>query len=205
MKIAMFGGTGRTGIEIVRRALHDGHEVKSLVRTLAASDQRPGLTLVQGDARDAAAVARLVAGTDAVVSALGTDGTTTLTEATAAIIAAMKVHGVARVVTIGTAGILESRTEPGKLRYQASESRRRSTAAAEEHERAWEMLRASSLDWTVVCPTYLPDGDAVGGYRVERDQLPIDGVQISTGDTAAFACDELVKKEYVGHRVGLAY
>ncbi|MDV6375998.1 NAD(P)-dependent oxidoreductase [Deinococcus arenicola] len=204
MNITVFGGTGRTGSEMVRRALQDGHEVKMLVRTLNGEPQA-GLTRVQGDARDAATVEQLIAGADAVVSALGTDATTTLSEATAAMIAGMKLHGVSRIVTIGTAGILNSRTQPGKLRYQSSESHRKVTFAAEEHQRAYEMLRASPLDWTVVCPTYLPDGDAVGGYRVERDYLPVDGQQISTGDTAAFAYAELLKREHVGYRVGIAY
>ncbi|WP_415790597.1 NAD(P)-dependent oxidoreductase [Deinococcus saxicola] len=205
MNIAIFGGTGRTGSEMVRRALLDGHEIRALVRTLKEREQRQGLTWVQGDARNAGAVGAFIAGTDAVVSALGTDATTTLTEAAAAIIAGMKAHGVSRIVTIGTAGILESRTEAGKLRYQSSESHRKSTFAAEEHQRAYELLRGSPLEWTVVCPTYLPDGEAVGGYRTERDYLPVGGQQISTGDTAAFAYAELLKKEHVGYRVGIAY
>ncbi|QFP75540.1 NAD(P)-dependent oxidoreductase [Deinococcus sp. AJ005] len=205
MNIAIFGGTGRTGSEIVRRALQDGHAVKALVRTLDGREPRQGLTLVQGDARDAGTVERLIAGVDAVISALSTDTTTTLTEATAAIIAGMKAQGVSRIVTIGTAGILDSRTEPGKLRYQSNESQRKQTFAAEEHQRAYEMLRGSALDWTVVCPTYLPDGEAVGGYRIERDYLPVDGQQISTGDTAAFAYAELLEREHVGYRVGIAY
>ncbi|MFK7602198.1 NAD(P)-dependent oxidoreductase [Deinococcus sp. SM5_A1] len=205
MNIAIFGGTGRTGSEIVRRALQDGHAVKALVRRLDSAEPQKGLTLVQGDARDAETVKRLITGADAVISALSTDTTTTLTEATTAMIAGMKLHGVSRIVTIGTAGILESRTEPGKLRYQSGESHRKSTFAAEEHQRACEMLRGSPLKWTVVCPTYLPDGEAVGGYRIERDYLPINGQQISTGDTAAFAYAELLKREHVGYRVGIAY
>ncbi|AZI42969.1 NAD-dependent epimerase/dehydratase family protein [Deinococcus psychrotolerans] len=205
MNITFFGATGRTGSEILRRALQDGHEVRALVRSPEKSTAQAGLTLVQGDVRDAEAVRQTIAGADAVMSALGTDSATTLTEATAAIIQGMKEHGVARIVTIGTAGILESRTEPGKLRYQTSDSRRKQTFAAEEHQKAYEMLRDSPLDWTVICPTYLPDGEAVGGYRTQRDYLPVDGQQISTGDTAAYAYAELLAKEHIGYRVGIAY
>lgn len=205
MKIVVFGGTGRTGSELVRLALRDGHEVRALLRSPKKLKPQTGQTTVQGDARDAEAVGSIIAGADVVVSALGTGNATTLTEATAAIIAGMTTHGVLRIATIGTAGILESRSEPGKLRYKSSESRRTRTFAAEEHQRAYEMLRDSELNWTVVCPTYLPDGEAVGGYRIERDYIPIDGRQISTGDTAAFAYAELLKQEHVGYRVGIAY
>lgn len=205
MKLTVFGATGRTGREIVRRALQDGHQVTALVRRPQAMRPQPGLTVVEGDARDAAAVAQVIAGAGAVVSALSTDTTTTLTQATAAIIAGMHAHGVARIVTIGTAGILQSRTEPESLRYQSGESRRTQVFPAQEHHRAYQMLRASGLAWTVVCPTSLPEGDAVGGYRTELDYLPVDGRQISTGDTAAFAYAELLGAQHVGHRVGIAY
>ena len=205
MKIILFGATGRTGSEILRRALEDGHEVTAFVRSPEKCQAHDKLTIVEGDVRHADSVKHIIEGADAVVSALGTDKTTTLTEATAAIIEGMKEYNVSRIVTIGTAGILQSRTEPEKLRYQSNESNRKLTFAAEEHHKAFTMLQNSNLDWTVVCPTYLPDGEAVGNYRTERDRLPIDGKQISTGDTAAFAYDELLKKEYIGCRVGLSY
>ncbi len=205
MQITVFGATGRVGSEFVRLALRDGHDLLALVRSPGRHHPEQEVTTVQGDARDAQAVGQILGGSDAVVSALGTDSTTTLTEATAAIIEGMTTHGVTRIVTIGTAGIVESRTEPGKLRYQSNESRRTQTFAAVEHQRAYEMLRDSGLDWTVVCPTYLPDGKAVGGYRIERNYLPRDGRQISTGDTAAFAYEELLGNKHVGYRVGIAY
>ncbi|ARD48216.1 NAD(P)-dependent oxidoreductase [Sporosarcina sp. P33] len=205
MKIIIFGATGRTGSEIVRRALQDGHEVTAFVRSPEKCEPHEQLTVLEGNVRDADSVKKAVAGADAVVSALGTDKTTTLTEAAAAIIEGMKEHGVSRIVTIGTAGILQSRTEPSKLRYQSSESHRKLTFAAEEHHKVFEMLQGSGLDWTIVCPTYLPDGEATGNYRVERDVLPEEGARITTGDTAAFAYDELSKNEHIGYRVGLSY
>lgn len=204
MKIVIFGATGRTGSEIVRLALADGHEVKAFARTPGKVTSQFNLTVVQGDVRDTQAVKEAIEGADAVVSALGTDGTTTLTEAISSIIEGMKAFGVSRIVTIGTAGILESRTEPSKLRYQSNESHRKLTFAAEEHHKVYDMLSDSSLDWTIVCPTYLPDGEATGNYRIERDQLPIEGKRISTGDTATFAYRELIEKKHVGYRVGIS-
>ncbi|MBY0222852.1 NAD(P)-dependent oxidoreductase [Sporosarcina aquimarina] len=205
MKIVIFGATGRTGSEIVRRALWDGHEVKALVRTPEKCTPRQGLTLFQGDVRDTETVKQLIEGANAVVSALGTDRTTTLTEAMPVIVEEMELHSVARILTIGTAGILQSRTDPSKLRYEAGDSNRKLTFAAKEHHKVFDILRSSSLDWTIVCPTYLPDGEAVGNYRVERDYLPVDGKQISVGDTAEFAYRELIAGEHIGHRIGLSY
>lgn len=205
MKIVIFGATGRTGSEILRRALEDGHAVTAFVRSPEKCKVHENLTIVEGDVLNADAVKHVIQGADAVVSALGTDKTTTLTEAIVAIVEGMKEHDVSRIVTIGTAGILQSRTEPEKLRYQSTESKRKLTFAAEEHHKVFMTLQKSELEWTIVCPTYLPDGEAVGDYRIERNRLPVDGKQISTGDTAAFAYAELLKKDHVGYRVGLCY
>lgn len=53
--------------------------------------------------------------------------------------------------------------------------------------------------------SYLPDGVAVGDYRIERDLLPEDGKQISVGDTAAFAYIELLQGNHIEFRVGISY
>ena len=134
-------------------------------------------------------------GIDVVISALSTDGATTLSESMPHIIEAMENEGIQRIITIGTAGILQSRTTPDVLRYQSSESKRKLTRAAEDHHKAYELLNQSSLQWTIVCPTYLPDGDRLGEYRVERDFLPVDGVKIHVSDTAEFTYKQINSNE----------
>lgn len=205
MKIAIFGATGRVGGDVLRQALADGHEVSVLVRSpeKLASDEQ--MRVIAGDVRHLDAVRQTILGADAVFSALGTDRTTTLTEATPHFIQAMQQSGVRRIVTIGTAGILQSRTTPDLLRYEAGDSNRRLTFAAEEHHKAFELLQQSELDWTIVCPTYLPDGPPIGNYRIEQDFLPVDGKQISVGDTAHFAYQELIEGRHIGCRIGIAY
>ncbi|MCC3375266.1 NAD(P)-dependent oxidoreductase [Cohnella sp. REN36] len=207
MNLLIFGATGRVGGRLAALALRDGHRVFALVRSpdkLGAP--REGLTAIPGDAlREADIACAMDVRPDAVVSALGTDGATTLSSAMPLLTAAMEKAGVGRLVTIGTAGILQSRAEPELLRYQSGESRRKLTRAAEEHRRVYEFLRESALNWTIVCPTYLPDGEATGVYRVERDLLPVGGSEISVGDTAAFAYRQLTDDTYGRARVGIAY
>lgn len=117
----------------------------------------------------------------------------------------MKKEGVSRIISVGTAGILQSRTEPDLLRYQSSESKRKLTRAAEDHHKAYTLLKESGLDWTIVCPTYLPDGEITGTYRVEKDFLPVDGSKISTGDTAHFTFSLIREPRFSESRVGIAY
>ncbi|WP_172256696.1 NAD(P)-dependent oxidoreductase [Saccharibacillus deserti] len=205
MRIGILGATGRVGKKVVEYALQDGHRVTALVRDPGKIEPRAGLAIIEGSALSKEDVGRVLQKTEAVISALNTDGTTTLSASTPLIIEAMHEVGIKRLITIGTAGILQSRTDPHLLRYESSESKRRSTRAAEEHRRMYEQLQASGLDWTIVCPTYLPDGEAIGNYRTERDVLPEGGSQISVGDTAEFAYGQIADSRYLRARVGIAY
>ncbi len=163
------------------------------------------LHILHGDTRDSKQLFAALQDAEAVISAIGTDKSDALTVTMKALIPLMQQQDVNRLITIGTAGILQSRTATDKYRYETSESRQRSTRAAEEHRKVYEWLTASSLHWTIVCPTYLPDGDYTGGYRMERDTLPEGGTSISTGDTAYVVYSQLQDERYVGCRIGLAY
>jgi putative NADH-flavin reductase len=205
MNITIFGATGRVGSEFLRHALADGHQVTALVRTASKLSSHKNLTVLEGDIRDATNVSKAIQDADAVFSAIGTDKTTTLTDAISLIIEAMNNEKVKRILTIGTAGILQSRSNPELYRFQSTESKRRLTFAADEHSKVYEQLAESNLEWTIVCPTFLPDGEATGSWRTERNFLPVDGVQISVGDTALFAYQELLDPQFFSSRVGLAY
>lgn len=205
MRIAILGATGRVGGQIVEYALRGGHEVSALVRDRGKIVPREGLTVIEGNVLNEPDVKRVLEKADVVISALNTDGTTTLSDSMPIILDVMYEFGIRRIVTIGTAGILQSRTEPDRLRYESNESRRRSTRAAEEHRRVYELLSATDLEWTIVCPTYLPDGEYTGQYRVEQDYLPEGGKEISVADTAEFAYQQIEDRSYVRARVGIAY
>lgn len=205
MNITIFGATGRVGSEFLSRALADGHHVTALVRTPSNLSDHENLKIHVGDIRDSTSVNKAVQGAEVVFSAIGTDKTTTLTDAMPLIIDAMNNEKVKRIITIGTAGILQSRTQPEIYRFQSNESKRRLTFAAEEHAKVFELLVSTNLEWTIVCPTYLPDGDAIGQVRAERNFLPEGGVEVSVGDTALFAYKELLDPQFNLSRVGLAY
>lgn len=206
MKILILGMTGRVGSEIAARALNDKNHVTALVRNpekITIEDDN--LSIIKGDVLVKKDVELAMQGVDAVISALNTDGSDTLSKSMPLIIDALNAEGIKRIITIGTAGILQSRVEPELLRYQSSESKRKLTRAAEEHHKTYQLLEQSDLDWTVVCPTYLPDGESTGAYREERNFLPEEGKKITVGDTAEFAYSQLQNKEYIKSRVGIAY
>ncbi|UUZ83706.1 SDR family oxidoreductase [Paenibacillus sp. P26] len=206
MNILVLGATGRVGSQIVTFALHDTHHVTVFVRTPEKIQiNNENLTTIQGNVLNKDDIVRAMHGIDVVISALNTGGTTTLSESMPLIIEAMENEGIKRIITIGTAGILQSRTTPNSLRYQSSESKQKSTRAAKEHHKVYDMLKRSTLEWTIVCPTYLPAGKRVGIYRIDRNFLPEGGAEISVPDTAEFTFKQINATDYIKSRVGIAY
>lgn len=206
MKILVLGATGRVGRQIVEFALKDQHEVTTFVRDPHKLQlDHKNLHIFQGNVLNKKDLEQAMVNVDVVVSALNTDGTDTLSSSISLILEVMEQQKIKRIITIGTAGILQSRVSPTILRYQSTESKRKSTFAAKEHQYVFEQLHVSNVDWTIVCPTYLPDGSFTGIYRVERNFLPEEGSEISVADTAYFAYQQIFSKEFVKTRVGIAY
>ncbi|RSL29482.1 hypothetical protein D7Z54_30890 [Salibacterium salarium] len=205
MKIALFGATGRVGQQLLRLLLANDCTVKALVRNPESLTEQDGLEIQNGDVLEEYAVANTIKGTDVVMSTLGTDKNNVLSTSSPTIIVAMEQENITRLITTGTAGILNARHQPEYFRFETNESKRKNTAAAEDHAKAYLQLQQSNLDWTIACPTYLPDGEATNEFRTEKNMLPVDGKQITTGDTALFLLHLLSTDEYTKTRVGLAY
>ncbi|MDN3015187.1 NAD(P)H-binding protein [Paenibacillus sp. BSR1-1] len=206
MNICLFGATGRVGSVILENALSNQISVQALVRDLEKLNMDSGgLKVMTGNVLNEEDIAQTMKGTDIVISALNTGGNSTLSQSMPLIINNMKREGIKRIITIGTAGILQARSAPHLYRFQSSESKRKSTRDAEEHLKAYLLLKASGLDWTVVCPTYLPVGERLGQYRYEKDILPENPSSISIYDTGDFAFQQLFSNKFIGSRVGLTY
>src|SRR5512144_2578075 len=71
MSVIVFGAAGRTGRQVVEQALGRGLDVVAFVRDRSRFPlEAERLQVVEGDARDAAAVDEAVGGADAIVSVL---------------------------------------------------------------------------------------------------------------------------------------
>ncbi|WP_114571307.1 NAD(P)-dependent oxidoreductase [Exiguobacterium flavidum] len=204
MKIALLGATGRTGRELLNLLLAGGHHVTALVRTGGSLPANARLEEVVGDATDPSSIERTTEGADAVMSALGTDQQDVLTKATPLLIDAAKRYGIRRIITIGTAGILDSSTEPGRYRFESSESKRRSTTAAEDHLRAYLLLSSSGLDWTVICPTGLNEEEPIDDPLIEIDRFTRETNSIPRANVARLSYQALHENAYLGQRVAIA-
>lgn len=183
MKLVVFGANGPTGRMLTRMALAGGHAVTAVTRrpdSFPLSDFPPGdlllsdpvLRVAGADALDAAAVQEVVAGQDAVISALGLPYTkepvTLYSQGAANIIAAMKHHGLRRLVCVTSIGVSgESAPEESFFwrKVIAPVLLAMGRTIYEDMRRMEDLVRASDLDWTVIRPAGLFDADAVTNYQ----------------------------------------
>jgi putative NADH-flavin reductase len=173
MKIAVIGSTGRTGKEVIRQALEQGHTVTAILRgdpSRLPAHGSPGLTTVTADVMSPRELEPALAGSDAVISALGphnTGPTTVVSSGAASALTAMNSAGVKRFLIVSASGpFIDSGDDP-LLRYIGKPIVQRILRHGFNDLRLMErMVHESNLDWTIVRPPRLTLKPATGRYRV---------------------------------------
>ncbi len=207
MKVVVFGATGTTGSEVVAQALKNGHEVTAFVRNPDKVEQtHPNLKLVQGDVLNPDDVARAVQGQNAVLSSLGAGlNGTVRSVGTQNIIQAMQKANVCRFVSQSTLGAGDSRSNLNAYwKYIMFGLLLRRAYA--DHNRQEAFIKQSKLDWIIVRPGALKDGERTGQYRhgfpSTDKSITLD---ISVGDVADFMVQQLTDDTYLHATPGLSY
>jgi putative NADH-flavin reductase len=187
MRLVVLGATGGTGLEIVRRAVDQGHSVTAFVRS--AERLTPFLnriTVRQGDLLNGDELAEAIRDHEAVLSGFGPRLPISKTDEdllhrfALTLTRAMQHAGVRRVVVESTAFLFKDSAMPptylfGRLFFSGVVV----DASAME-----QVLRKSELDWTIVRPPKLTDNPYTGRYRVREGHLPHFGFSISRADVA---------------------
>lgn len=192
MKLAVFGATGPTGRQFVEQAAAKGHELRSLVRPQSTAP--PGTEVVAGDVLDAEAVASTIAGTDAVVCVLGLPkgGGTVISDGTANIIKAMTAQQVSRLVAVTVHGLNDSKDDAGF--FGKVIVAKLAKARFEDRARQEQVIFDSAVDWTVLRPARLTDGDASGAYELSTKLKTGMSAKVRRADVAA-ALLEIVESD----------
>ncbi len=200
MNIAIFGATGGIGGRVLSDALDAGHSVRVLVRDPAKLAESAGVTKIVGDIGEPGAVERAVAGSDAVIWAIGpssnaADEVDVMEAGARNLVAAMEQHGVRRLVALSGAGItLDGERKPLRGRLMSQLVKLLARHVVEAKRREYRVFAAADLEWTLVRPPRVVEGPPSGRFVVGHE---LSGSRVTQGDLAAFMLREVVDGQYI--------
>ncbi|WP_394844489.1 NAD(P)H-binding protein [Pendulispora brunnea] len=221
MKLTIFAATGGVGGQLLTQALDAGHEVTAVVRN-PSKISRKEVRVVTADlaAPDRGALESAVDGADAVLSGLGPRSSSEAGIAwrgTQAIVNAMQATSARRLVVISAApvGTVPSPARPNPPKFDPGDGAflrhvvypilktllRKYYVDLAQME---DIVRESSLDWTVVRPPQLTDKPLTGSYRVAFEQNLPRGLHISRADVAHFMLRALERADTSRRVVAIA-
>jgi putative NADH-flavin reductase len=195
MQVTVFGASGKIGRLVTQRLLDEGHSVVAFVHRTELPAQ-PKLRFVKGDIHDAQAIAKALAGSQAVVSALGSWGTKTkdiLSSAMRVVVPAMQEAGIQRIVTLTGSGAYAAGDKPKLLdklgHFSFGLIAHKIIVDSEEHLR---ILQDSGLDWTVLRSPVMTNGTYTS-YKLNSN-VPLPWESISRPAVAKAMVEQLSAK-----------
>jgi putative NADH-flavin reductase len=201
IKVAVIGGTGKSGKYLVQELINRQIHFRLLVRNSErASADNPYMEVIHGNVKDVDTIHSLIRGCTAVISTLGMgvpiSEPTIFSQSTTNVIHAMKAHNITRYIVITGLNVDTPSDKKSMKTQQATDwmksSYPKSTA---DKQMEFRMLSESNIDWTLV---RLPLID----QTIERRELKISledcmGDKISATDLAHFLVDQLFDKNYL--------
>jgi len=203
MRLTVFGATGASGQLLVNKALAAGHEVTAFARNprkLTVRSEK--LRVVSGELTDAASIEKAISGAEAVISLLGPSGKskgTPVADGMRLIVAAMEKQGVKRLIATAT----PSATDPSdgtawSFSLAVTMIKVLAGSAYQEIVATADVVRGSSLDWTLVRLPMLTDKPASHGARAGFvGDAGIRLFSLSRGALADFVLAQLEEKAWV--------
>lgn len=204
MRVALIGASGNVGSRILAELVARGHAVTGIGRTPASIQARPRVTAVAGDVNEPVALAKTLAGHDAVISAAPFRNTDP-----DVLIGAVRSSGVKRYIIVGGAATLLN-AEGVRLLDTPALARFKDSPEPAGGARFLDAIRkVTDLDWTFFSPAVnFAPGQRTGTFRLGGDQVVLDAQgqsRISMEDYAVALVDELEKPTHIRQRFTAGY
>ena len=199
MKVVVFGSAEGVGRLLVAGARGRGHAVTAF---------ETGRTTLD-DLLDPVALAAAVAGQGAVIYAVAPPGrreqAAPASQGMRGVVRAMRDAGVRRLVCLSIGGLgSEPDGDPAGLVGRLLRSSPPKGALADL--RHMEVtVRQSGLEWTIVRPARMVDGEGKHSWRAGPGYAVPHGTKIARADVAEFMLDQLDDRADVGHAVAIAW
>jgi len=209
MKVVIFGANGKTGLLLLEQALAKGYQVVAYVRRPESIlIENPKLKIVIGNLNEPLKMKDTISGADACISALGggslTKHSIEIMNGIKNIISIMEITKVHRLIYLSSLGANESRyLIPQPLRFFLTNIFLRVPLA--DHNTNESNIRKSKLQWTLVRPGSLTDGQLTGDLRHGTENSNIKGsASISRANVASFMIQQLTDTTYEQKAVWLS-
>lgn len=200
-KIAVIGGTGKSGKYLIKQLLEQGYQIKALVRNPEIFLIKNSLVeVIKGDIKNYEVVQSLICGCDAIISALGLgvppSEPTIFSLATTNIIRTMNECSVRRYILLTGLNVDSPFDKKGNKTKSATDwmyaNFPRSTA---DRQLEYRILNDSNVDWTLVRLPFIEQSDTSGKIKISLEDCP--GDKISTTNLANFLIGQLTDKTYL--------
>jgi putative NADH-flavin reductase len=199
IKIAVIGGTGKSGKYLVTQLFNQGFCFRILLRDPAAFQiENPLAEIIKGDARDDQAVHSLINGCQVVISTLGQPKgeASIFSQATKNVIQAMNECKVRRYILITGMNVdtpFDNKSPKTKFATEWMKTNYPETTADKQTE--YTILSESNVDWTLIRLPLIEQTDARNQIIVSLEDCP--GDKISATDLAHFLIGQIDDDAYI--------
>jgi putative NADH-flavin reductase len=204
MRVALIGASGNVGSRVLAELVSRGHTVTGIARNPEAIATGPRVTGVKGDVNEPAALAKVVAGHDAVISAVPFRNTDP-----DVLIGAVRSSGVKRFIIVGGAATLLN-AEGQRLLDTPALAKSKESPEPSGGARFLDAIRkVTDLDWTFFSPAVnFAPGQRTGTFRLGGDTVVTDAQgqsRVSMEDYAIALVDELENPRHIRQRFTIGY
>lgn len=201
IKIAVIGGTGKSGSYLVKILTSQGFQLKLLVQNPAKfQHDYSQAEIIQGNVNDYAKVHELLEGCDAVISTLGlgipASEPSIFTTSTTHVLEAMAETGVSRYLVTTGLNVDSPFDEKGTKSQMATEWMKANyPISTQNKQEEYEILSESTADWTLVRLPMIEQTDEVSEINISLEDCP--GDKISATNLANFLIEQLTDTTYI--------
>jgi putative NADH-flavin reductase len=201
IKIAVIGGSGKSGQYLVKQLLRQGFPIKILLRNPDNFQiNHPLAEVIQGNVSDYETVFSLIQGCNAVISTLGlgipASEPTIFSQATTHIIQAMQACSIKRYIV--TTGLnVDTHFDKKSPETTAATNWMKTTypVSTANKQLEYEILTESSIDWTMVRLPLIEQTDEKPEIKISLEDCP--GNKISATSLAHFLTSQLADETFI--------
>lgn len=201
IKIAVIGGTGKSGKYLVKQLIEQGFQLKILLRDPDKFQiKNSQVEVIKGDVLNYTSVNALIEGCQAVISTLGlgvpASEPTIFSRATTNVIRVMKEQNVQRYIVSTGLNVDTPLDKKGpKTLFGTAWMKENFPISTANKQSEFEILSNSTIDWTLVRLPLIEQTDHSGELIVSLEDCP--GDKISATDLANFLIKQLFDDRFV--------